>query len=690
MAAPRPILGVSLAAFDVVIAAAGGRAALGGKTTEWLKHNFVLAATASRQCEYSSILPAELVGTANVFLSHAYDYAFLDAVDAMVTWARCHPRPDGTPHFFYFDLLVVNQHGQDAVVPFEVLRDEFGAGVRGVGHTLFLLDFEHPVSLTRTWCVFEAATSLACGARFEVIMASRSVAAFEGALSRDFDAVVTKMCAIDVESAKATKAADQENVSRAILEIGGPLRVNQMILDSLREWMAKAGAAMLATMPEGLERAAAAQSLAKLFIAMGRFEDAVPLLRGALAQFSQGPLTSTALQCMSDLGHALHKRERMHSDMAYFARVVDSFDEAFFLLRYACEGQTGLERAATLCRLHALGRNYTDGAMDPDSSDELSFEARDGWVKEAHALQLAALGPDHADVHASLLLIADAESRSGNRGVVHAMNAAIFESCNRTYGEMHPHTMAIRSRLAVSAVWEKRVAESKDHSFAVLKWRLKAFGLEHIETHDAFCAIFSPPFSTTIYTAAERVPLYPNFLECIRRTFPTDLTDTSNCISRRAFALMKWSEDLETLREKAACRSRAAEAVQCMALHWRERRVGHNILEVCVKDCVTRWLSCLTAPDDYEAILAFDATVGDFPFATVHIYQHVLQQLTEYGSEAHACSRGVPDALRATIASRAVVDPTDSRWASAARKMLRGVAELALGELTDWERCGAI
>ena len=43
--ARAPLVGVSAAAFDAVIAAAGGRAALESKTTGWLKYNFVLSAT---------------------------------------------------------------------------------------------------------------------------------------------------------------------------------------------------------------------------------------------------------------------------------------------------------------------------------------------------------------------------------------------------------------------------------------------------------------------------------------------------------------------------------------------------------------------------------------------------------------------------------------------------------------------
>lgn len=144
------LIGVSLAGFATVVAAAGGRDALAGKTTAWLKYEHVIPATREDARVYVDLLLArpdggELVGDATHFFSHAYDYAFLDAVDAAEAWARRNPRDGGGAHFFYFDLLVVNQHAT-AIVPFETLRDEFGGGVRGIGRTLFMLDYEQPRS----------------------------------------------------------------------------------------------------------------------------------------------------------------------------------------------------------------------------------------------------------------------------------------------------------------------------------------------------------------------------------------------------------------------------------------------------------------------------------------------------------------------------------------------------------------
>ena len=123
---------------DPVVAAAGGLDALVGKSTAWLKKHVVKPHTEAARVPYSELLRArpngaELVGPATHFLSHSYAMPFLCTVDAAAAWAARHPRGDGAPHFFYFDLLVVNQHGQTKGVMPEILWEEFAGGVRSIG-----------------------------------------------------------------------------------------------------------------------------------------------------------------------------------------------------------------------------------------------------------------------------------------------------------------------------------------------------------------------------------------------------------------------------------------------------------------------------------------------------------------------------------------------------------------------------
>ena len=314
---PAGLLGLSLAGFAEVIRRAGGREVLAGRSTSWLKAHVAIPLTAaagascmgpcagvsacdkpyhehtaqhSEGCgaSFAELLMsaeggAQLASVANVFLSHAYDYAFLDAVDAAEAWASRQSEARST-FYFYFDLLVVNQHGQNGVVSFDVLRDEFGGGVRGIGNTLFLLDFKNPVSLSRAWCVFELAVSLVSKARFEVIMPPRDEAAFQDMLENNYDDLIYKTCAVDVEKARAFCPDDLTNITRMIKEeFGGFLVVNQLVVGAMGEWMASAGQAALARL-KGDDRSSSQliARLASLLRDQGKLSEAEPLYIEAL------------------------------------------------------------------------------------------------------------------------------------------------------------------------------------------------------------------------------------------------------------------------------------------------------------------------------------------------------------------------------------------------------------------------
>ena len=280
--ASRP-QGISLAGFQALIASHGGREAFEGKSTVWVKFNLVLPSTASAHTSYIASLTAAgspHVAPATAFISHAYDDPFLGVVDAV---AALEDR-EGTSSFYYFDLLVVNQHGQDATVSFEVLQREFGDSVRAIGRTLLVLRWANPVPLSRAWCVFEMATTLEVGARLEVLMPPEDVADFLRALTADFDSLTYKTCRVDVENAGAFEQADLDNIKRVIREAGGFLKTNQLVIGAMQSWMVKEAGAALEAMPVE-ERATSAliSNLAILLKNQGKLGEAEPLYLEALA-----------------------------------------------------------------------------------------------------------------------------------------------------------------------------------------------------------------------------------------------------------------------------------------------------------------------------------------------------------------------------------------------------------------------
>ena len=224
----RPPCGLSLDALRAFIQACGGRARLENLTTCEVKLKFVLPMTLEQRVSYSELLlqrgdPG--AREANRFISHAYDYKFLNVIDAIEAregrGSRCEPL------FFYFDLLVVNQHGQSAVVAPETLMEEFGGGVRSIGYTLLVLEWDNPLPLTRAWCLLEIGTSLLHGGVLEVIMPPQSAAKFAASLAAS-EAIVdehpfaalNRQLRVDCERATAREPKDLSMIQHFIRNMG--------------------------------------------------------------------------------------------------------------------------------------------------------------------------------------------------------------------------------------------------------------------------------------------------------------------------------------------------------------------------------------------------------------------------------------------------------------------------------------
>jgi len=271
--------GISLAGFRALIDAHGGRAELEGKSTAWIKLNVVIPATDPAKTPFTALMDGAHVAPATAFVSHAYDDEFLGMVDAIATLeAR-----EGSSAFYYFDLLVVNQHGQGAIVPFEVLRDEFGQSVRAIGRTLLYLRWANPIPLGRAWCVFEMGITLAVGKGLKVIMPPADVASFKHALENDFDSLTYKTCRVDVEKATAREANDLVNIQRAIVEGGGFLKTNQLVIEAMKGWMVEEARSALEEMPvEERGTSNLLWNLASLLVGQGRLVEAEPLRREQL------------------------------------------------------------------------------------------------------------------------------------------------------------------------------------------------------------------------------------------------------------------------------------------------------------------------------------------------------------------------------------------------------------------------
>lgn len=293
------------------------------KTTDFLKMNHVIPFTSSRQSSYIDLFRKssnahEAIGPATVFVSHAYSCLFLDAFDAIAEWEKKNPRADGSPHYFYFDLFVNSQHGGESI-PFEDLREKFAKGVQSTEQFLLFLtdiDIKQPAALSRSWCIFEIATAIDKGIKFDVIMSPFDEYKIKKAfLTDDFDEIYNRLSDIDAEKAQAREARDQENIQRVIQEdMKGFLAVNQLVISAMRKWITDQGVVIFKSIvsTEGdfsIDLLFIEDRVIKLLQDQGRFSEAEDICRNSLLYLSRMRSKMSTLNKEIDNIEGQHLRE---------------------------------------------------------------------------------------------------------------------------------------------------------------------------------------------------------------------------------------------------------------------------------------------------------------------------------------------------------------------------------------------
>jgi hypothetical protein len=166
-----PKHGVALPYLEECIAQCGGRDALDGLTTTEMCEKFVKPVTARFKCSLLDLMREakhpHFRAQADVFISHAWKFRFLDVVSALQHHFR--DRPDIV---IWFDLFSNNQH-RASELPFEWWSTTFREAIQSFGYTVLVLaPWNDPIPLKRAWCLFEIYQTVSTGSKFEIAMSN--------------------------------------------------------------------------------------------------------------------------------------------------------------------------------------------------------------------------------------------------------------------------------------------------------------------------------------------------------------------------------------------------------------------------------------------------------------------------------------------------------------------------------------
>jgi len=230
-----PYYGLELTYIEEFYALCGGKDALRGLTTTDVCERIIKPATHAWQCSFVELLisveHAAVISKADVFISHAWKYEFVNVMDILQYHFR--ERPNVA---IWFDLFTNNQH-KAPNLDFEWWQTTFKVTINSFGNTVMVCHpWQNPLTFTRVWCLFEIYSTVSTNSTFQIALSEDDEEElcnqyFEN--GKTIDDVVAK---IDLRNAECFVASDKEKIFSIVEEEVGISKLNQIILENWNRW----------------------------------------------------------------------------------------------------------------------------------------------------------------------------------------------------------------------------------------------------------------------------------------------------------------------------------------------------------------------------------------------------------------------------------------------------------------------
>jgi len=159
--------------------------------------------------------------TPQIFVSHAWSYKFHDLVEAIEAHFDINVIDNST--LLWVDILLNNQWSASKL-PQIWWKQVFLEAIQKIGHTMCIaLPWYAPVTLTRSWCLWELYCSRTTGAQLSLQLSRSEVSSFQKTLREDPEYIMKALCKIDVGKSDAFNPDDKEMIFAAVRGAEGAL-----------------------------------------------------------------------------------------------------------------------------------------------------------------------------------------------------------------------------------------------------------------------------------------------------------------------------------------------------------------------------------------------------------------------------------------------------------------------------------
>ena len=203
-----------------------------------------------------------------------------------------------------------------------------------IGNTLLVLDpWNAPIPFERSWCVWEIYSTIATQGQLHVSLSPDGRKAFWKNLVSNFNIIVNVVSSIDAEQASAFCLDDKKRIDQTIRDSVGFMRVNKLISDEMRVWLANSGKALLNSDDAEMslrDRAQLVTCLASLLQDQGKIVEAEKYLRKGLSLYEEscGTDSPETIDTVVKLGKLLEIRDKIDEAVQLFRRENQATEDA--------------------------------------------------------------------------------------------------------------------------------------------------------------------------------------------------------------------------------------------------------------------------------------------------------------------------------------------------------------------------
>ncbi|KAJ3042088.1 hypothetical protein HDV00_008170 [Rhizophlyctis rosea] len=238
-----PLVGVHFSFFREFIDQYGGRAAFHNLTTANVCEKFIKPETAKTESYCEKVAKVQNTGVRRPgwFISHSWQYRFLDVADAIESFfsdeGNLYKKDDKIVWFDLFSLPQQNRPNLKA----KWLQTSFMTAISAMKSVVMIIPrWDQPIILSRAWCIFEIYAANVTFSFLHVAMPPHGRDDFIQIAYRNPSLLLEKVANINSEASEATKPKDLDAIRTAICESVGFDALDRLVFSTLAEWMVKA------------------------------------------------------------------------------------------------------------------------------------------------------------------------------------------------------------------------------------------------------------------------------------------------------------------------------------------------------------------------------------------------------------------------------------------------------------------